>query len=147
RPRIWNPSSPHIALPKDTKEVIEEATRPLDDIRDAMSRPYVKKSLNSSLMDVMAWNLMEALTTENEYNQHIRRFLNILIGDDPDTAHLELIDGYNMQEATIRDQLLQLVQESLSRSDEFLHRINESRDKIAFAIEQKTQLKHQLDKA
>ncbi|KAJ2378358.1 hypothetical protein GGI05_006733, partial [Coemansia sp. RSA 2603] len=63
----------------------------------------------------MSWNLMELLTTENEYNQHIRRFLNIIIGDDPDTAHLELVDSYNLQDVTLRDQLLQLVQESLSR--------------------------------
>ncbi|KAJ2613379.1 hypothetical protein EV177_002555 [Coemansia sp. RSA 1804] len=95
----------------------------------------------------MAWNLMESITAENEYNQHIRRFLNILLGDDPDNAHIELVDEYNVQEVSLRDQLLQLAQESLSRSDEFLYRISESRDKVVFAIEQKMQLKRQLEKA
>ncbi|KAJ2843788.1 hypothetical protein J3B02_005164, partial [Coemansia erecta] len=123
------------------------ATKPLDDIRDAMSRPHVQKSLNNNMMEIMAWDLMELMTAENEYNQHIRRFLNIILEDDPDTAHLELIDSSNMQEVALRDQLLQLVQESLSRSDEFLYRVSESRDKVAFAIEQRTQLKNQLDKA
>ncbi|KAJ2820329.1 hypothetical protein FBU31_005260, partial [Coemansia sp. 'formosensis'] len=123
------------------------ATRPLADISDAMSRPYVQKGLNNKMLEIMSWNLMEALTAENDYNQHIRRFLNILLGDDPDTAHLELIDCYNVQEAALRDQLLQLVQESLSRSDEFLYRMSESRDRVAFAVEQKSQLKHQLEKA
>ncbi|KAJ2184087.1 hypothetical protein EV180_005043 [Coemansia sp. RSA 518] len=95
----------------------------------------------------MAWNLMESLTAENEYNQHIRRFLNIIIGDDPDTAHLELFDTQDMQESTYHDQLLQLVQESLSRSDEFLYRVTKSRDRVVYAMEQKVQLKRQLDKA
>ncbi|KAJ2383641.1 hypothetical protein GGI23_007100 [Coemansia sp. RSA 2559] len=99
------------------------------------------------MLEVVAWNLMESITAENDYNQHIRRFLNILLGDDPDTAHIELVDEYNAQDAALRDQLLQLAQESLSRSDEFLYRISESRDKVIFAIEQKTQLKRQLAKA
>ncbi|KAJ1668221.1 hypothetical protein IW140_000475 [Coemansia sp. RSA 1813] len=98
------------------------------------------------MLEVVAWNLMESITAENEYNQHIRRFLNILLGDDPDTAHIELVDEYNVQDAALRDQLLQLAQESLSRSDEFLYRISESRDKVIFAIEQKSQLKRQLEK-
>ncbi|KAJ2554361.1 hypothetical protein EV175_002609 [Coemansia sp. RSA 1933] len=123
-----------------------KATRPLTDINDAMSRSYVRKSLGNNMLEVVAWNLMESITAENEYNQHIRRFLNILLGDDPDTAHLELVDEYNVQDAALRDQLLQLAQESLSRSDEFLYRISESRDKVIFAIEQKTQLKRQLEK-
>ncbi|KAJ2724325.1 hypothetical protein H4S00_002290, partial [Coemansia sp. D1744] len=88
-----------------------------------------------------------SLTAENEYNQHIRRFLNIIIGDDPDTAHLELFDTQDMQESTYHDQLLQLVQESLSRSDEFLYRVTKSRDRVVYAMEQKVQLKRQLDKA
>ncbi|KAJ1883448.1 hypothetical protein LPJ57_000107 [Coemansia sp. RSA 486] len=111
-----------------------------------MSRPHVQKSLNNNMLEIMAWDLMELMTTENDYNQHIRRFLNILLGDDPDTAHLELIDSNNMQDVSLRDQLMQLVQESLSRSDEFLYRVSESRDRVAFAIEQRTQLKSQLDK-
>ncbi|KAJ2237835.1 hypothetical protein IWW45_000577 [Coemansia sp. RSA 485] len=123
-----------------------QATKPLEDIRDAMSRPHVQKSLNNNMLEIMAWDLMELMTTENDYNQHIRRFLNILLGDDPDTAHLELIDSNNMQDVSLRDQLMQLVQESLSRSDEFLYRVSESRDRVAFAIEQRTQLKSQLDK-
>ncbi|KAJ2099111.1 hypothetical protein GGI13_007921 [Coemansia sp. RSA 455] len=98
------------------------------------------------MLEVMSWGLMEAMTAENDCNQHIRRFLNILLGDDPDTAHLELIDNYNVQEAALYDQLLQLVHESLSRSDEFLYRMSESRDRIALVIEQKSQLKHHLDK-
>ncbi|KAJ2683196.1 hypothetical protein IWW39_005635 [Coemansia spiralis] len=146
RPRIWSQSAQHAPLPRDTEEIIEEATRPLADIPDAMSRPYVQKGLGNKMLEIMSWSLMEALTAENDYNQHIRRFLNILLGDDPDTAHLELIDNYNAQEAALRDQLLQLVQESLSRSDEFLYRISESRDRVAFAVEQKSQLKHQLEK-
>ncbi|KAJ2333770.1 hypothetical protein GGI00_002165 [Coemansia sp. RSA 2681] len=112
-----------------------------------MSRPHVQKSLNNRMLEIMAWGLMESLTAENDYNQHIRRFLNILLGDDPDTAHLELIDNYNAQEAALYDQLLHVVQESLSRSDEFLYRMSESRDRVAFAVEQKSQLKHHLDKA
>ncbi|KAI9504986.1 hypothetical protein GGI25_001773 [Coemansia spiralis] len=147
RQRLWNQAATHVPLPKDTDEIIEEATKPLVDIDDAMNRPFVQKGLNNNMLEVMTWNLMESLTAENEYNQHIRRFLNILLGDDPDTAHIELIDEYNAQEATLRDQLVQLVQESLSRSDEFLHRISESRDKVAFAIEQKSHLRHQLEKA
>ncbi|KAJ2874698.1 hypothetical protein GGH93_002219 [Coemansia aciculifera] len=147
RPRIWSQLAQHASLPKETEEIIEEATRPLADIPDAMSRPYVQNGLNNKMLEIMSWGLMEALTAENDYNQHIRRFLNILLGDDPDTAHLELIDNYNVQEAALRDQLLQLVQESLSRSDEFLYRMSESRDRVAFAVEQKSQLKHQLDKA
>ncbi|KAJ2079060.1 hypothetical protein H4R24_004040 [Coemansia sp. RSA 988] len=124
-----------------------EATRPLDDIPDALGRSYVQKSLSNNLLEMMAWNLMETLAAENEYNQHIRRFLNILLGDDPDTAQLELIDVYNVQEAAHRDQLVQLVQESLSRSDEFLYRISKSRDKVTFAIEQRAQLKRRMQKA
>ncbi|KAJ2603263.1 hypothetical protein H4R99_000758 [Coemansia sp. RSA 1722] len=144
--RIWSSLAPHASLPKDTEDIIEEATKPLEDIRDAMSRPHVQKSLNNNMLEIMAWDLMELMTTENDYNQHIRRFLNILLGDDPDTAHLELIDSNNMQDVSLRDQLMQLVQESLSRSDEFLYRVSESRDRVAFAIEQRTQLKSQLDK-
>ncbi|KAJ1720072.1 RNA polymerase III-inhibiting protein maf1 [Coemansia erecta] len=147
RLRIWDQSISHVPLPNDTEEIIEEATRPLEGIRDAMNRPHIQKSLSNNMLEIMSWDLMELLTTENEYNQHIRRFLNIIIGDDPDTAHLELVDSYNLQEVTLRDQLLQLVQESLSRSDEFLYRISESRDRIAFTVEQKTQLKNQLAKA
>ncbi|KAJ2903906.1 hypothetical protein GGI21_004373 [Coemansia aciculifera] len=147
RPRIWNPAAQHAPLPKDTEDIIEEATRPLADISDAMSRPYVQKSLNNRMLEIMAWSLMESMTSENDSNQHIRRFLNILLGDDPDTAHLELIDSYNSNEVTIHDQLLHVVQESLSRSDEFLYRMSESRDRVAFAVEQKSQLKHHLDKA
>ncbi|KAJ2707344.1 hypothetical protein FB645_000855 [Coemansia sp. IMI 203386] len=146
KPRIWSSLAPHASLPKDTEDIIEEATKPLEDIRDAMSRPHVQKSLNNNMLEIMAWDLMELMTTENDYNQHIRRFLNILLGDDPDTAHLELIDSNNMQDVSLRDQLMQLVQESLSRSDEFLYRVSESRDRVAFAIEQRTQLKSQLDK-
>ncbi|KAJ2726700.1 hypothetical protein GGI07_000424 [Coemansia sp. Benny D115] len=101
-----------------------------------MSRPHVQKTLNNNMLEIMSWDLMESLTAENEYNQHIRRFLNILLGDDPETAHLELIDNFNMQEVTLRDNLLQLVQESLSRSDEFLYRISESRDKVAKPYQQ-----------
>ncbi|KAJ2075712.1 hypothetical protein GGI09_008574, partial [Coemansia sp. S100] len=115
-------------------------------IPDAMSRPYVQNGLSNKMLEVMSWGLMEAMTAENDCNQHIRRFLNILLGDDPDTAHLELIDNYNIQEAALYDQLLQLVHESLSRSDEFLYRMSESRDRIALVIEQKSQLKHHLDK-
>ncbi|KAJ2020775.1 hypothetical protein GGI03_008072 [Coemansia sp. RSA 2337] len=111
-----------------------------------MSRPYVQNGLSNKMLEVMSWGLMEAMTAENDCNQHIRRFLNILLGDDPDTAHLELIDNYNVQEAALYDQLLQLVHESLSRSDEFLYRMSESRDRIALVIEQKSQLKHHLDK-
>ncbi|KAJ2000484.1 hypothetical protein H4R26_004595 [Coemansia thaxteri] len=103
-------------------------------------------SLNNKMLEIMSWGLMETMTAENDYNQHIRRFLNILLGDDPDTAHLDLIDSYNVQEAALLEQLLQLVQESLSRSDEFLYRVSESRDRVAFAIEQKSQLKHYLAK-
>ncbi|KAI7834338.1 hypothetical protein BX661DRAFT_177034 [Kickxella alabastrina] len=103
-----------------------------------MGRSHVQKGLNNNSLEIMSWNLMELVTAENEYNQHIRRFLSILLGDDPETADLELIDSNSLQE---------LVQESLSCSDEFLHRISESRDKVAFTIEQRTQLKHQLDKA
>ncbi|KAJ2007945.1 hypothetical protein GGI04_001334 [Coemansia thaxteri] len=102
--------------------------------------------LNNKMLEIMSWGLMETMTAENDYNQHIRRFLNILLGDDPDTAHLDLIDSYNVQEAALLEQLLQLVQESLSRSDEFLYRVSESRDRVAFAIEQKSQLKHYLAK-
>ncbi|KAJ2759177.1 hypothetical protein IWQ56_005808 [Coemansia nantahalensis] len=146
RQRIWHRDAPHAPLPRDTERTIGEAAQPLTDIGDALSRPHVQKSLNNNMLEVMAWDLMEALSTENEYNQHIRRFLNILLGDDPDTAHLELIDSHSTQEAAYRDQLLLLVQESLSRSDEFLHRVTKSRDKVTFAIEQKTQLKRQLEK-
>ncbi|KAJ2161921.1 hypothetical protein GGF46_001112 [Coemansia sp. RSA 552] len=145
--RIWHRPTPHAPLPRDTEETIEEATRPLTSIPDALGRPHVQKSLNNNMLEVLAWDLMEALTAENEHNQHIRRFLTILLGDDPDTAHLELIDAYDAQESAYHDQLLQLVQESLSRSDEFLHRITKSRDKVTFAIEQKTQLKRQLEKS
>ncbi|ORX68976.1 hypothetical protein DL89DRAFT_293458 [Linderina pennispora] len=137
RPRIWR---------SDTEKIIEEATRPLDTVADALQRPYVQKTLSSNLMEIMAWDLMETMTTENEYNQHIRRFLNILLGDDPETAHLELIDNYNMEDVRARDQLLQLVYESLARSDEFLHRVDESRSKITFAIEQRNQLKTRMEK-
>ncbi|KAJ1728034.1 hypothetical protein LPJ61_004256 [Coemansia biformis] len=147
RQRIWHRGAPHAPLPRDTEETIDEAARPLAGISDALSRSHVQKSLNNNMLEIMAWDLMEALDTENEYNQHIRRFLNILLGDDPDTAHLELIDGYNAQESAYRDQLVQLVQESLSRSDEFLHRMTKSRDKVTFAIEQKMQLKRQLERA
>ncbi|KAJ2138202.1 hypothetical protein IW136_003217 [Coemansia sp. RSA 678] len=147
RQRIWYKSAPHASLPRDTEDIISEATRPLVDIPDALSRPHVQTSLNNNLLEVMAWNLMESLTAENEYNQHIRRFLNIIIGDDPDTAHLELFDTQDMQESTYHDQLLQLVQESLSRSDEFLYRVTKSRDRVVYAMEQKMQLKRQLDKA
>ncbi|KAJ1899104.1 hypothetical protein LPJ66_002321 [Kickxella alabastrina] len=147
RLRIWDRSTPHAPLPKDTEDIIEESTRPLENIRDAMGRSHVQKGLNNNSLEIMSWNLMELLTAENEYNQHIRRFLSILLGDDPETADLELIDSSSLQEVALRDSLLQLVQESLSCSDEFLHRISESRDKVAFTIEQRTQLKHQLDKA
>ncbi|PIA14280.1 hypothetical protein COEREDRAFT_82806 [Coemansia reversa NRRL 1564] len=147
RPRIWNRSEPHAPLPRDTEETIKEATRPLTDIPDALGRSHVQKSLSNNLLEMIAWDLMETLTAENEYNQHIRRFLNILLGDDPDTAHMELIDVYNVQEAAHRDQLVQLVQESLSRSDEFLYRISKSRDKVTFAIEQRRQLKRRMQKA
>ncbi|KAJ2356734.1 hypothetical protein IWW50_004612 [Coemansia erecta] len=147
RQRIWYKSAPHASLPRDTEDIISEATRPLTDIPDALSRPHVQKSLNNNMLDIMAWNLMDSLTAENEYNQHIRRFLNIILGDDPDTTHLELFDTQDMQEAAYYDQLLQLVQESLSRSDEFLYRVTKSRDRVVFAMEQKAQLQHQLDKA
>ncbi|KAJ2778493.1 hypothetical protein H4R18_004564 [Coemansia javaensis] len=147
RQRIWRRSAPHAPLPPDTEEVIEETARPLADIADALGRPHVQKSLSNNMLEIMAWDLMGALTAENEYNQHIRRFLNVLLGDDPDTAHLELFDSYDAQEAAYRDQLVLLVQESLSRSDEFLHRITRSRDKVAFAIEQRAQLKRQLERA
>ncbi|KAJ1952718.1 hypothetical protein EC988_003399 [Linderina pennispora] len=146
RPRIWRSDAPHPPLPKDTEKIIEEATRPLDTVADALQRPYVQKTLSNNLMEIMAWDLMETMTTENEYNQHIRRFLNILLGDDPETAHLELIDNYNMEDVRARDQLLQLVYESLARSDEFLHRVDESRSKITFAIEQRNQLKTRMEK-
>ncbi|KAJ2645987.1 hypothetical protein IWW40_005729 [Coemansia sp. RSA 1250] len=145
RQRIWYRNASHASLPEDTEELIQEATRPLSDIPDALNRPYVQKSLNNNMLEVMAWNLMESLTAENEFNQHIRRFLNILLGDDPDIPIP--FDFQDMQISAYHDQLIQLVQESLSRSDEFLYRVNKSRDQVVFAIEQKAQLKRQLDKA
>ncbi|KAJ1920701.1 hypothetical protein H4219_001100 [Mycoemilia scoparia] len=122
----------------------EELMKPLETIKEAMDRSSVRRSLENNVLDMSTWELMKFIEHENGQNKVIRKLLHVLLGDDPDIGDVDIVDRNNVAQLETLENSIFLLQEVLSYSDETIHLLNESRSKLALAIEQRSQLKTRL---
>ncbi|KAJ3163126.1 hypothetical protein HDU86_002295 [Geranomyces michiganensis] len=110
---------------------------------EAAQLPSVVHTLRTRSLKILSQSAMTLVEREQEFNKHMSRFAQMLQSDDPLFQNIIEIMGGEMSVEFLED-LQGDLQEVVSRSNEFVKRIGDTRDKLMQAHVQKKVLAKQL---
>ncbi|KAJ3136093.1 hypothetical protein HDU90_003496 [Geranomyces variabilis] len=108
---------------------------------EAAALPAVVHTLRSRSLKILSQTAMTLVEREQEFNKNMSRFAQMLQSDDPLFQNIEI--GGTLPPEFLED-LQNDLQEVVSRSNEFVKRIGDTRDKLMQAHVQKKVIAKQL---